>query len=109
MAAGGRGRAPSPIQMNQAGTSSDQAADQEVLTLSQCLEAALSKSDSAAILEKNLGISQAQYKQTVAKNTLSLNAGLGGGATGGFGNTTLLSQQRHDYRDLRRLYDRHPP
>ncbi len=83
--------APQPIQMNQAGTSSDQAADQKVLTLNQCLEAALSKSDSAAILQKNLAISQAQYRQTVAKNAVSLNAGLGGGATGGFGNTTLLS------------------
>ena len=83
--------APQPIQMNQAGTSSDQAADQKVLTLNQCLEAALSKSDSAAILQKNLAISQAQYRQTVAKNAVSLNAGLSGGATGGFGNATILS------------------
>ena len=58
-------------------------AAQAVLTLEQCIDAALTKSDSAAILEKTLGIAQAQYKQTVAKNTLSLNAGLGGGATGG--------------------------
>jgi len=63
----------------------------EVLTLEQCLQAALAKSDSGAILEKNLKISQAQYKQIVAKNSLSLNAGLSGGATGGLGNTALLS------------------
>jgi outer membrane protein TolC len=64
----------------------------KVLTLEQCLDAAIATSDSAAILQKNLQISQAQYKQTVAKNAVSLNAGVGGGATGGFGNTTLLYQ-----------------
>ncbi|MGA2547629.1 MAG: TolC family protein [Rectinemataceae bacterium] len=67
------------------------AAGQKVLTLEQCLDAALSKSDSSAILQKNLEISQAQYKQIVAKNAVSLNAGLGGGATAGFGSDTLLT------------------
>jgi len=67
------------------------ASGQEVLTLAQCLEA-VSKSNGAAILQKNLDIGQAQYKLTQAKNAISLNAGLGGGATGGFGNTTLLAQ-----------------
>jgi outer membrane protein TolC len=83
--------APQPIQMNQAGTPGAGAASQKVLTLDQCLQAALSNSDSAAILQKNLAISQAQYKQTVAKNAVSLNAGVGGGATGGFGNAAILS------------------
>ena len=64
-----------------------------VLTLEQCLSAALSKSDSIAILQKNLNISRAQYKQTVAANSVSLNGSLGGGATGGIGNTTLLSAE----------------
>ena len=50
-----------------------------VLTLEQCLSAALSKSDSIAILQKNLNISRAQYKQTVAANSVSLNGSLGGG------------------------------
>jgi outer membrane protein TolC len=66
------------------------AAGQQELTLEQCLEAALSKSDSGAILQKNLDIARAQYRQTVAKNSFSLNGSLGGGATGGAGNTALL-------------------
>ena len=64
---------------------------QKVLTLEQCLETALSKSNSGAILQKNLDISRAQYKQTVATNSVSLNGSLDAGATGGIGNTTLLS------------------
>ena len=60
---------------------------------SSALSAALSKSDSIAILQKNLNISRAQYKQTVAANSVSLNGSLGGGATGGIGNTTLLSAE----------------
>jgi outer membrane protein TolC len=68
----------------------DAAPAAEVLTLEQCLKTALSNSDSAAILQKNLKISQDQYKQIVAKNTLSLNGQLGDSATDGFGNTTLL-------------------
>jgi outer membrane protein TolC len=63
----------------------------EVLTLDQCLQTALSTSDSAAILLKNLKISEDQYKQIVAKNTLSLNGQLGDSATDGFGNTALLN------------------
>jgi outer membrane protein len=66
-------------------------AGQKVLTLEQCLETALAKSNSGAILQKNLDISRAQYKQTVATNSVSLNGSLDAGATGGIGNTTLLS------------------
>jgi outer membrane protein len=67
------------------------ATGQNVFTLEQCLATASSKSDSAAILQKNLDMSRAQYNQVVAKNSLSLNAGLGGGATGGLGSDALLS------------------
>jgi outer membrane protein TolC len=81
--------APAAVLGGGAGAS---AAAQNVLTLDLCLSTALSKSDSAAILQKNLDISRAQYGQMVAKNSVSLNAGLGGGATGGIGNTTLLSE-----------------
>lgn len=66
-------------------------AGQKVLTLEQCLASALSKSDSGAILQKNLDISQAQYYEIIAKNSLSLTGGLGGGATGGLGSDALLS------------------
>ena len=64
----------------------------EILTLEQCLQTALSGSDSAAILQKNLKISQDQYKQIVAKNTLTLSGQLGDSATDGFGNTALLDE-----------------
>jgi cobalt-zinc-cadmium efflux system outer membrane protein len=84
--------APENSKATQGAAPASEAAAGRVLTLEQCLEAALSKSDSAAILQKNLDISQAQYRQTVAKNAVSLNAGLGTGAIGGFGSPFLLSQ-----------------
>ena len=80
-----------PVAMPQGGAASPSQTGSSVLTLEQCLSAALAKSDSVAILQKNLDISRAQYKQTVAANSVSLNGSLGAGATGGIGNTTLLS------------------
>lgn len=80
-----------PVAMPQGGAENPSQTGSSVLTLEQCLSAALAKSDSVAILQKNLDISRAQYKQTVAANSVSLNGSLGAGATGGIGNTTLLS------------------
>jgi outer membrane protein TolC len=77
--------------MPRSGITSPSQIGPSVLTLEQCLSAALSKSDSVTILQKNLSISRAQYKQTVAANSVSLNGSLAGGPTGGIGNTTLLS------------------
>jgi outer membrane protein TolC len=76
----------------QGGATASISQQQETLSLQQSIDAALSKSDSNAILKKNLDISNALYRQTVAQNSVSLVGGIGYGYTEGFGSSGLLTQ-----------------
>jgi outer membrane protein TolC len=81
---------PVPVAANTASIGTSAPTGQKTLSLQETIDVALSKGDSNAILQKNLDISRAQYKQIVADNSFSLSAALGDTAYDGFGNTSLL-------------------
>jgi outer membrane protein TolC len=61
------------------------------LTLSQCVEAALTKGDELAIIRGTLGVSRAQYEQTVSSNSLALSGSVGYGIDGATGDSGLVT------------------
>ncbi len=61
------------------------------ITLSQCVETALSQGADNKILQRNLDIAREQYRLTVAQTSYSLSGSAGATATYGFGEENVLS------------------
>ncbi len=62
-----------------------------VVTLQQSIDAALANGDDVRILQRSLDVSRAQHALNVSRNSLSLAASAGYGATSDFGNKALIN------------------